>query len=236
MTAHAPLPKLVDEISRLGWGDLAGREWGAVRALYRAFVSADGIHRLTAQGKASVPELARHAGISVRWATDRLHMMTAAGLIEHDEGGFTPDGDPYPSFWRVSKQAIVDMLEAAREQRDEAVRAAWVAMRARMAKLHSLRALYLKRWNERREKRLPRSLPHEVTARPSPPTGGRSTSPPVDGPKLWSIGPECEHGGPLGKCPICRRQAEAPPAPLQTIMSATPARMLPLDDDDEVTA
>lgn len=206
LTSHAPLHKIVDEISRLGWGDLAGREWGAVRALFRAFVSADGIHALTAQGKASVPELARHAGITVRWATDRLGAMQTAGLLEQDEGGFLPDGSPFPSFWRVNKQALIDMLEAAREIRDEAVKAAWVAMRARMAKLHSVRALYLKRAHERRERRLPRSLPHEVSARPSPLSGGVSTSPPpggqVDRLQLPAL---CEHDGELGRCPSCRR-------------------------------
>jgi hypothetical protein len=219
LTAHAPLHKLVDETSRLGWGDLAGREWGAVRALYRAFVSADGIHALSAQGKATVPELARHAGITVRWATDRLGVMEAAGLLEQVvEGGFTPAGVPQPSFWRVNKQALVDMLEAARELRDEAVRAAWVAMKARMAKLHSLRALYLKRCHERREKRLPRSLPHEVTARPSPLSGRVSTSPPPGGGvDRLQLPPECEHGGILGRCPSCRRLNGSRSAAAQTM-------------------
>jgi len=222
LTAHAPLDKLVYELSRLGWGELAGREWGAIRNLLRAFVAHDGIHRLSAQGRATIPQLARHAGISERWATDRLAAMVEAGLVdEHVRGGLYPDGTPYPSFVRVNKQALVDMLEAAREIRDEAVRAAWVAMRARMAKLHSIRALYLRRCHERRLRRSPRG---EVTARLSPPTGGSSSSPPTSStstaPRAWEIPDECEHGGVLGRCPSCRRLNGRRSAAAQTMNAA----------------
>ena len=207
LTAHAPLAMLVDEASRLGWGDLAGKEWGGIRALYRAFVSHDGINNRTAAGRVTVTQLSRHAGMSRRWTTDRLGAMETAGLLELDRGYLEPDGTPHPSWIRVSKEALVQLLATARRIRDEHDRALWVAARARMAKLHSLRALAfaaVRRRKETRERRLRRSLRSEVSAPPSPLRGTTQPADPPPGGRWWDVLDECEHGGRVGQCPMCR--------------------------------
>jgi hypothetical protein len=198
---------LVDEASRLGWGDLAGKEWGGIRALYRAFVSHDGINNRTAAGRVTVTQLSRHAGMSRRWTTDRLGAMETAGLLELDRGYLEPDGTPHPSWIRVSKEALVQLLATARRIRDEHDRALWVAARARMAKLHSLRALAfaaVRRRKETRERRLRRSLRSEVSAPPSPLRGTTQPADPPPGGRWWDVLDECEHGGRVGQCPMCR--------------------------------
>lgn len=207
LTSHAPLHMLVDEMSRLGWGDLAGREWGGIRALYRAFVSHDGINNRTAAGRVTITQLARHTGLSTRWTTDRLGYMDQAGLIELDRGYLEPDGTPHPSWVRVSKDALIELLATARKIRDEWDRKQWIAARARMAKLHSLRALAFKAIasrKKRRDERLRRSPSGEVSAAPSPLRGTSRPADPPPGGRWWDVLDECDHGGRVGACPMCR--------------------------------
>lgn len=194
-TAHTPLPSLILSLRRAGWGDLTGREWQGVRS------TLDGLASLlphgSAQGWATAEQVAVSAGLSSRWVRRCLQQLEHLGLVEWRRGGIV-DGRPAPSWFRIVKAAVVELIRAARPVKDarEAVRRA-----ATSARISAARAL------RRPQRRNPRSVHAELRTSLPTPKGEDSrpmSSPDVHNPYIPQV---CEHDGIVGRCPSCRRKA-----------------------------
>lgn len=112
---RAPLPALVTSLKRAGWGDLAGREWGGVRACLDALVAR--LPHKSGEGTVTVQQIADAAGVSKRWAARCLEVLESMGVIRWQRGGAV-EGQPKPSFIRVVKKQIVALIELARPRQD----------------------------------------------------------------------------------------------------------------------
>lgn len=191
MTAHAPLPSLVTSLARAGWGDLAGREWQGVRTVLRALV--DSLPYRAGQGDVTEPQIAQRAGLSLRWTRRCLHMLEDLGVIVGWRRGGAVLGRPIPSWLRVSKRALLDLIHAARPAREVADAKRRALTLARIAGLRYVR-------HNRRSAHAALS-----TGLPTPPGETPSLSPPV----VDRSAPDgaCEHGEPRGAryCAPCRR-------------------------------
>lgn len=114
-TASWSLPRLLSALARSGWDELAGRRGGALRGLLRGL--SDLLPHGSATGLVTAEQLAAAAGISERWARDRLKVLESAGIITWTRGGIV-DGRPTPSLIRVSKRALAELVNHARPIRD----------------------------------------------------------------------------------------------------------------------
>ena len=110
-TAHAPVPSLVRTLSRQGWGPLHGRAMkgraNVLRALSDAVVDDE-----TGDGKATLWQLAQHAGMSMRHARRCLNTLEDLGLVVWWRGGMLA-GRSIPSRFRVVKTALVALIKEA---------------------------------------------------------------------------------------------------------------------------
>jgi len=203
-TAYAPLPSLLLSLRRAGWGDLTGREWQGLRS------TLDGLASLlphgSGQGWATAEQVATSAGLSSRWVRTRLAQLEAMGVIEWRRGGIVA-GKPAPSWFRIAKAVLVELIRAARPMKDVKDAARRVATHARIAAARALR---------RPEQRSRRSAHAELNGSLPTPTGedSRPSSPPVvlrttATAHTAYITATCEHDGEVGRCPMCRRKASA---------------------------
>ena len=112
-TAHAPVPSLVRTLSRQGWGPLHGRAMkgraNVLRALSDAVVDDE-----TGEGKATLWQVAQHAGLSMRHARRCLNTLEDLGLVVWWRGGMLA-GRSIPSRFRVVKTALVALIKQAWE-------------------------------------------------------------------------------------------------------------------------
>ena len=112
-TAHAPVPSLVRTLSRQGWGPLHGRAMkgraNVLRALSDAVVDDE-----TGEGKATLWQVAQHAGMSMRHARRCLNTLEDLGLVVWWRGGMLA-GRSIPSRFRVVKTALVALIKQAWE-------------------------------------------------------------------------------------------------------------------------
>ena len=168
--AGAPLPVIVRALMRAGWGELAGQENRAVRAILTALVQI--LHAETASGVTTAEQVASHAGYSERWTRVKLQWLEDHGYLTWKRGGVVM-GEPEASHLRLSKSLLADLLAPARKLRDAALdnRAAVTAARLRGIKSEYLRSKPHKR----------RSVHAELTASPLP-SGGFSPAPDAGGP------------------------------------------------------
>lgn len=126
LTAGAPSHVLLDRLERAGWGNLAGPEFRGVRGVLAALTRH--LDPRTAQGKATAWEIAERAGYTERWTRRCLAILEELDLIEWDRGGIV-NGKPVPSWFRVSKRALLILVSIARTvgngrrtERDDATR------------------------------------------------------------------------------------------------------------------
>lgn len=187
VNARAPLPALLTSIANAGWGDLGGREFQGLRTTLHALAAS--LPYYSAQGLTTVPQIAQRAGLSTRWVSRCLHLLEDLGLIVWRRGGIA-NGEPVPSFMRVMKTALLDLIDAARPLRE----AADLARRQITAR----RIAGVKWAQQQRRERLPRSDHAELNANLPTPTGEVSTSPPV---KHGRVAPQAAQA-PLS-CPHC---------------------------------
>lgn len=68
----------------------------------------------SAQDRVTVQQIADAAGISHRWARECLRRLEELGVIEWQRGGVV-DGAPRPSWIRIDKSRLVDLIVTARE-------------------------------------------------------------------------------------------------------------------------
>lgn len=111
LTAGASGHVLMKALKRAGWGNLAGAEFRGVRGVYSALV--DLLDPKSSQGKATAWQIAEHAGYTERWTRRCLHVLEELELIEWQRGGVV-DGKPVPSWFRVSKRALLVLVSIAR--------------------------------------------------------------------------------------------------------------------------
>lgn len=172
---YAPLPSLVTSLKRAGWGDLAGREWGGVRATLDALVAR--LPHRAGEGLVTVQQIADSAGMSRRWAARCLEVLESLGVIRWQRGGAV-EGTPQPSFIRVVKREIIRLIELARPRQDALDAERRTQTRERIANLR-----YAFGWHregrravESRERAASRRAQVEVTAYLRPLRGESSGS------------------------------------------------------------
>lgn len=204
LTAHARTPSLLTSLSRAGWGVLAPREYQGVRATLRGLV--DQLDHRSGQGWTTADQVSVSTGLSSRWTRHCMQVLEDLGVIVWHRGGVL-NGAPTPSFVRIVKTVLLDLIRAARPVREEADREHRKATRDRLKGIRYIRS------------QRPRRSDHaELSASPPTPTGEVSTT---DLPERTDMhpgfdSPVCEHGGDgrrmaNGKamCPMCRRRDAA---------------------------
>lgn len=207
MTAHAPVPALLTSLKRAGWGELSGAEWQGVRTTLDGLAAQ--LPHGSGQGFTTAHQVATSGGLSVRWTRRCLQFLEDLGVIVWHRGGIA-SGQPSPSFIRIVKTRLIDLIHAARPMR-EAKDAEHRT--STLARIRELRTLYV---------RSRRSDHAELSASPHTLRGGATPSPlPNSTTKTTKttgnyINGTCEHGSDSGrlasglpKCPSCRRQEAA---------------------------
>lgn len=167
-TPFWPVPSLIRSLSRAGWGDLGGHALKGVRATLRAVV--DHVSDKSGIGSATAWQLAHAAGQSEKWTRRCLGVLESMGLIEWTRGGII-DGRPQPSWFKIVKRALVDLIHAARPRSREAHAQQAAKTRARIADLPAGVTIFRK--ENRKQNR--RSNHAELSAILHPPKGGYST-------------------------------------------------------------
>lgn len=138
LTAGAPSYVLLDRLEKAGWGNLAGPELRGVRGVLAALTRL--LDPKSAQGKATAYEIAERAGYSDRWTRRCLQVLEELELIEWDRGGVV-DGRPVPSWFRVSKRALLILVQIARTTAQDRRAAHQEKVRARIADHHLKRTI-----------------------------------------------------------------------------------------------
>lgn len=114
-SAQAPMWSLLTSLARAGWGDLAGRAWAGVRATLQALANL--LPYRSAEGKVTLGDVADAAGCSTRWASRCMHVLLDLGVIRWQTGGVVA-GVPRPSWVRIVKRRIVDLIELTRPRHE----------------------------------------------------------------------------------------------------------------------
>lgn len=137
MTAY----QLVDALRRAGWGILRGSENRCARTLLETLAGTMRTIKTDARGYMTITasQLADRAGYSERHVRRWLPILEDLGILSWSRG-WIEEGKPQPGSMKINKAALVDYVQDARVQYDEAVlplRAAKTA--ARLAKLRLLK-------------------------------------------------------------------------------------------------
>jgi hypothetical protein len=137
MTAY----QLVDALRRAGWGILRGSENRCARTLLETLAGTMRALKTDTRGYMTITasQLADRAGYSERHVRRWLPILEDLGILSWSRG-WIEEGKPQPGSMKINKAALVDYVQDARIQYDEAVlplRAAKTA--ARLAKLRLLR-------------------------------------------------------------------------------------------------
>lgn len=138
LTAGAPSHTLVRALERAGWGTLAGPEFRGVRGVLAALTRT--LDPRSGQGHATAWQIAEQAGYTERWTRRCLVVLEELELIEWDRGGVI-EGKPVPSWFRVSKRALLILVSIARQKAGErrAEHQAEVRERVQQYSLHRVR-------------------------------------------------------------------------------------------------
>lgn len=143
LQAGMPLPALVDNLARSGWGVLAEDGMHGVRAALRAL--ADLVHPSSGRGTATAVQLAIRMGYShdndARHTRRCLHALEEAGILRWRRGGVV-EGRPQPGEFHIDKRRVVALIYQARRWKDAALAAIAEDVRARIAKwrLYTIRS------------------------------------------------------------------------------------------------
>ena len=155
LTAGTSSHVLLGALERAGWGNLAGPEFRGVRGTLAALTRM--LDGKSGQGKATAWQIAEQAGYTERWARRCLHILEELELIEWQRGGVV-DGKPVPSWFRVSKRALLILVSIARTSAGERRTERQAETRDRIARYR------LQRTKRRHHKR--RSVHAEVVTAP----------------------------------------------------------------------
>jgi DNA-binding Lrp family transcriptional regulator len=155
-TAAWPTPSLLTSLSRAGWGDMSGRSMQGVRSTLRGL--ADLLPHGSGEGLATACQIAETAGLSERWVRRCLHLLEDAGVIRWVRGGVNA-GTPLPSWFRIEKRVLVELIALARPIANAARAIRATVTRERLARF---------RWLPPRDRQTRRSVHAELSASPAP--------------------------------------------------------------------
>lgn len=133
--------QLVDALRRAGWGILRGSENRCARSLLETLAGTMRSLKSDARGYMTITaaQLADRAGYSERHVRRWLPILEDLGILSWSRG-WIEEGRPQPGSMKINKAVLVNYVQDARVQYDEAVlplRAAKTA--TRLAKLRLLR-------------------------------------------------------------------------------------------------
>lgn len=169
-SAYWPTPALIRSLSRAGWGPLGeGRKYQAVRSVLRAL--SDRLPDGSAQGAVTAYQISESTGgLSERWTRRCLIVLEELGIIEWTRGGIIA-GAPAPSFIRIIKSALVELINGARPEADARAVERRRATYRRLATLNQRATIF-------KPVKSSGSLHAELSANLRPPYGGVSNAAP----------------------------------------------------------
>jgi hypothetical protein len=111
LTAGTSSHVLIAALRRAGWGNLAGPEFRGVTGVLETLTLM--LDPKSGQGRATAPQIAEQSRYTERWVRRCLHVLEDLELIEWQRGGIA-DGKPVPSWFRISKRALLILVSIAR--------------------------------------------------------------------------------------------------------------------------
>ena len=123
--------QLIAALAHRGWGPLREGIPGLVHILQAISHTVD---PYTGTGYTTAPQLADAAYKSERWVRHCVNQLDALGVIEWYPGGIK-DGRPAPSFVKIVKSVLVDLIEVAQESHDKRMLERRAAFEARVRRL-----------------------------------------------------------------------------------------------------
>lgn len=177
--------QLIAALAHRGWGPLREGIPGLVHILQAIAHTVD---PYTGTGYTTAPQLADTAYKSERWVRHCINQLDTLGVIEWYPGGIK-NGAPAPSFVKIVKSVLVELIEVAQESHDKRMLERKAAFEARVRRLprrgwvRNPRAINRKRMREAlvlhaRQSRA-KAQP-EASAYPTPLREGTSGSPSLD--------------------------------------------------------
>lgn len=107
--------QLIAALAHRGWGPLREGIPGLVHILQAISHTVD---PYTGTGYTTAPQLADAAYKSERWVRHCINQLDALGVIEWYPGGIK-DGRPAPSFVKLVKATLVELIEVGQESHDK---------------------------------------------------------------------------------------------------------------------
>lgn len=123
--------QLIAALAHRGWGPLREGIPGLVHILQAISNTVD---PYTGTGYTTAPQLADAAYKSERWVRHCINQLDALGVIEWYPGGIK-NGAPAPSFVKIVKTALVELIEVAQESHDKRMLERRAAFEARVRRL-----------------------------------------------------------------------------------------------------
>lgn len=123
--------QLIAALAHRGWGPLREGIPGLVHILQAISHTVD---PYTGTGYTTAPQLADAAYKSERWVRHCINQLDALGVIEWYPGGIK-DGRPAPSFVKIVKATLVELIEVAQESHDKRMLARRARFEARVRRL-----------------------------------------------------------------------------------------------------
>jgi len=169
-------------LSFAGWGALTGREYQGARSTLYALV--DQLNHTSGAGLATVAQLSDRSGLSERWTRQRLQLLEDIGVIEWRRGAII-NGTPQPSYFKILKTRLVELIFEARAKIGEVWAQRRLATAERLAQFKGKTVLTHRqgayaRGSKARLEHFSSSARAELSAGPHPLTGGspiKETSP-----------------------------------------------------------
>lgn len=189
-------------LARAGWGDLAANDMKGVRATLRALV--DVLPYQSGQDFTTVPQIADASGYTPTWTRHALRILRDLGVVRWTPGGIDAAGVPVPSFVRLVKTALVQLVHAARDVHALILSARRAETRARLDEARSkIRPVKRRGWSgQGNSLHAPAVSTGSTPARPLENRFIPTASDEI----------ECDHGLPRRRdgrgeyeCPMCRR-------------------------------
>lgn len=157
LTAGTPLDVLTVRLQRADWGDLGTP---TLRGLARVLDAlATTLDPRTGAGKVTAQQLAGKTCYTERWVRRCLGLLEELEIIEWQRGGIVR-GKPVPSWIRVSKSVLVDLIHIARAQQSERRSEQAAETRRRVARLRTSYTRPARLPTDRKAGRSGRGRPH----------------------------------------------------------------------------
>lgn len=170
--------QLIDALRRAGWGILRGSENRCARSLLETLAGTMRSLKTDRRGYITITaaQLADRAGYSERHVRRWLPILEDLGLLSWSRG-WIEEGRPQPGSMKINKAALVNYVQDARVEYDEAVLPLRASKtRARLAKLRLLRIKPYAHRCPGRADMVPSLSSHERAGRATSPRSLKSSS------------------------------------------------------------